>query len=74
MGWKGSLLLIWAHAALPGPQVEQNCFYGCMLLYAFTGRWLPLAFIRQCSAQCAGGKTHLLHIVLQDLRMVEPDY
>lgn len=25
-----SLLLIWAHAALPGPQVEQNCFYGCM--------------------------------------------
>lgn len=30
VGWRGSLLLIWAHAALPGPQVEQNCFYGCM--------------------------------------------
>lgn len=30
VGWKGSLLLIWAHAALSRPQVEQNCFYGCM--------------------------------------------
>lgn len=29
-GRKRSLLLIWAHAALPGPQVEQNCFYGFM--------------------------------------------
>lgn len=34
MGWRGSLLLIWAHAALPGPQVEQNCFYGCMFCSA----------------------------------------
>lgn len=30
MGCKGSLLLIWAHEALLGLLVEQNCFYGCM--------------------------------------------
>lgn len=43
------------------------------LLYAFTGRWLPLAFIRQCSTQWATGKANLLQIVLQDFWMVEPD-
>lgn len=33
--WAAPPLLIWAHAASPGPQVEQNRFYGfmCCSLY-----------------------------------------
>lgn len=52
MGWKGSLLLIWAHAALPGPQVEQNCFYGCMCCSTAICLYREVAAISIHQAMC----------------------
>lgn len=74
-GMRGSLLLIWAHAALPRPEVEQNCFYGCMYRSSAVCLYREVAAISIHLAAlhltCYSGKTHLLHVAQLHLSIVE---